>query len=168
MVEQFGFKKVAFADKVKTTLAQVFNIPEKNLWGTDEDKMKPTPVRWDHLQNIDWPEKNDPTFLTVRELMQIFATEICRNKIPGIWYQYLDLNQHERLVISDLRFENEARFLKKHQALIIEVVREGRKATHHASEAGLPADLIDHRIENNDSLDAFFKASDKLLKSLNL
>lgn len=154
LVTQYGFKKVAFADNVKEALATIFSIPKDKLWGSDEDKQSLTSVRWNHLEGIQRSDKSNPDFLTIRELMQIFATEICRDKIPSIWYRYLDLKQAEKLVISDLRFENEARHLKDNGATIIAVYRHSAQASSHASESGIPDELIDYSIDNNDSLEA--------------
>lgn len=166
MVGEFGFRKLAFADKLKETLHALFNVPREKLWGSEADKQSLTSVRWEHLQDLPPREHQHETFLTIRELLQIFATEVCRQKIPGIWYQYLDLPMRQRLVISDLRFANEAEFLRQRGAHVIEVRRPGVLGGAHASEAGLPADLVDHVLVNDGTLADLHDKARVLLASL--
>jgi len=165
MVEEFGFKKVAFADKLKNALHLLFNVPKQNLWGSDEDKMKLTEVKWTSLNNINRENRQDSTYLSVRELMQIFATEVCRTSIPGIWYEYLDINEQENIVVSDVRFDNEAEFLKSKNAYVIKVKRKCATSTAHESEKGITDDLMDKIFENNGTLDEFLEKSRAELKT---
>jgi hypothetical protein len=57
------------------------------------------------------------------------------------------------LALTDLRFENEAQRIKRLGGVIWEVVRPGKESDGHASEVSLPAELIDHQIHNDGSLD---------------
>jgi len=168
LVSEFGYTKVAFADRLKQALHVIFEVPKKQLWGSDHDKQQLTKVAWSDLSGIERAERDHPNFLSVRELMQIFATEICRSKIPSIWYKYLNLEESERLVISDLRFENEAAFLRVHRALLIKVKRPSALGGEHASEAGLLDEGMDHVLMNDTDLESFLKKGRALFLDLGL
>lgn len=168
LVREYGFKKVAFADRLKEALHLIFDVPRDWLWGSDEDKQKLTRVAWNDFEDIDWSDKDDSTFLSVRELMQIFATEICRSKIPGIWYRYLPIRSDENLVISDLRFTNEAEFLKQNQAVLIKVKRPGAEGGEHESEAGLPDSTMDHVLLNDADLESFYMKGREIFENIGL
>lgn len=166
LVREFGFAQLALADRLKEVLALLFGIDRSLLWGKDAQKQSLTPVRWKDLCGIDRVQKFHPEFLTVRELMQIFATEICREKIPGLWYQFLPYERHLRLVVSDIRFENEARYIKKRGAVLIHVIRPGVSGGQHPSEAGIPAELIDHELLNDGTVEAFEDRARKMFVRL--
>lgn len=168
LVKEYGFKKVAFADRLKEALHLIFNVPRAWLWGSDEDKQKLTKVAWSDFENFDKSEKDDETFLSVRELMQIFATEICRSKIPGIWYRYLPIHPEENLVVSDLRFSNEAEFLKENKAILIKVNRPSARGGEHESEAGLPDKMMDFVLSNDADLESFYSKGRDLFEKVGL
>ena len=166
LVTEFGYTRVAFADRVKDALHVIFGVPKNLLYGSDSDKQKLSPVRWAELHGLTRPHKDHPEYLSVRELLQIFATEICREKIPGIWYQYLQIPPQEKIVVSDLRFENEAQFLRSKGAIFIKVKRPQAQGSAHASELGLPDSDMDHIIDNGGSLEEFLELGRKMLASL--
>ena len=168
LVEEYGFQKIAFADKLKEALALIFSIPREDLWGSDEQKRKKSTVLWSELQGIDRPQKDYPDVLSIRELMQIFATEVCRDKIPGIWYRYLELPPGKNYVVSDLRFQNEALFLKEKSAILIKVSRPSALSTNHASEAGLEDSLLDHHLSNDASLENFYDNARNLFSEIGI
>jgi len=155
LVDEFGYERVAFADRVKEAIHVIFGVPRKLLYGSDKDKQKPSGVRWEDLQDISRDTRDDPEVLSIRELLQIFATEICRSKIPSIWYRYLPLPEGKRLVISDLRFRNEAEFLLNRGAHLVKVVRPSVGGMDHESEQGLPDSMMNCVISNDGSLKMF-------------
>jgi hypothetical protein len=166
LVSEYGFQRLAFADRVKDAIHIIFSVPKADLYGSDTDKQKLSPVKWSDLEQVDREQKDDPTHLSIRELLQIFATEICRDKIPSIWYRFLPIQNQELTVISDLRFLNEAEHLRSLNALIIEVKRPSAMASHHASESGLPPDLIHHTLQNDSDLETFLKKGRNLFSQL--
>lgn len=162
LVEEYGYRRIAFADRLKEAVSIIFSVPREHLFGTEEDKNRLTAVRWIDLREVDRKERSDPEFLTVRELMQTFGTEVCRRHIPDIWFRYLPEDDSRPLVVTDLRFLNEAEFLKSRGAVLIEVIRKGLNAQGHESEAGLPPGLCDHTIENDSSLEDFLNRGRQL------
>ena len=166
LVSEYGYTRVAFADRVKDALHVIFGVSKDLLYGSDSDKQKLSPVRWRDLQDIDRALKDHPDFLSVRELLQIFATEICREKIPGIWYQYLNIPPQTKIVVSDLRFENEADFLRSKHAIFVKVKRPRAQGSAHASELGLPDETMDYILDNDGSLDEFLDKGRSMMAAL--
>ena len=158
LVREYGYRRIAFADRVKDAIHVIFGVPREHLYGSNEDKQRPSGVRWDDLHDIVREKKDDPNVLSVRELLQVFATEICRSKIPSIWYRYLPLPEGERLVISDLRFENEANFLLERGAQLVKIQRPSVEGTHHESELGLPDEMMHKVIQNDATLERFHES----------
>jgi hypothetical protein len=168
LVDEFGYTRIAFADRVKDAIHLIFGVSKELLYGSDEDKQQLSPVRWSDVEKVPERKKDDPTFLSIRELLQIFATEMCRDKIPSVWYRYLPIDPQRPTVISDLRFENEAQHLQSLGAVIIRVQRPQAKASSHASEMGIPEAYIHHNILNNKDLDHFLNLGRALCRELNI
>lgn len=83
-------------------------------------------------RNFDESLKN--YYLTIRQLMQVFATEYCRRLFGSdVWVYSALKNNAQQLIISDLRFVNEAAIIKKHNGLLIYVDR-GLEFGQHPSE----------------------------------
>jgi len=111
LVEQRGFTKISFADRLKDGVASVFNWDREMLEGnTDESRA--------------WREKVDPYWstelgkpVTPRLVLQLFGTDCMRNGFyDGIWVslvkQQLLAHPETDFVIPDVRFENEAEMIK--------------------------------------------------------
>lgn len=93
-----------------------------------------------------------------RELMRTLGTEWGRREVhPDLWLlvarHRLSRNQAAGVltVITDVRFENEAHFIRKMGGRVIEIRRTGNYyyGGEHASDRPLPAELI-HRTVLND------------------
>ena len=111
LVEQRGFTKISFADKLKDGVASVFGWDREMLEGNTEDSRA-------------WREKVDPYWstetghpITPRLVLQLFGTDCMRNGFfDGIWVslvkkQLLE-NPDSNFVIPDVRFENEANMIR--------------------------------------------------------
>lgn len=90
-----------------------------------------------------------------RQAMQLLGTEWGRTLIdPDIWLGAVNqrllhvLDAGSRAVFDDVRFDNEARFLREESAgIVIHLENPSAPARMaHASESGISPDLIDHRI----------------------
>lgn len=152
-VSEYGYTKYAYANKLKEVLSLLFNIPIELLHGSDEDKNSLTTVRWDKLDVDDCPIiPAHEEFLTIRELMQIFATNICRRHYKDIWIETAFPKQG-RVVVSDVRFQNEAEYIHENNGLIIAVKREAAQGGSHESEQGIDPELVDAWIDNDGTLE---------------
>lgn len=153
--QEYGFVKKAFATKVKQAINVIYDVPLELLNGSDEDKNTLTDVRWDSFVGIERDEKQDEIFLSVRELMQIFATEMCRDKQPNIWFEVAFKNVG-KIVVSDLRFNNEAEFIKQHKGFVIGVRRQSAVGGNHQSESGIDSSYVDVWIDNDSNLEELY------------
>jgi len=107
-------------------------------------------------------ELNDPVLKEItldeygkspREIMQLLGTEFARNMLSeDIWVTAMKrrISPGMKVVIDDVRFENEARFIRDTGGSVVEVrrTRLDENADTHVSEAGISKDLIDGIINN--------------------
>jgi hypothetical protein len=99
---------------------------------------------------------------SLRVMLQTLGTEWGRHCIdPDIWVikaaEFIARNADvcNRIVFSDVRFNNEAQFIKDAGGLIVHVVRDDKPTIdneNHVSEAGILAEYIDVTVHNNGTL----------------
>ena len=112
LVKDHNFVKISFADKLKDTVATLFDWDRTLLDGKTE-------------QSRLWREQEDPYWskelkkkVTPRYVLQVFGTECMRDGFyDGVWVslakkKILD-NPDINWVIPDVRFENEANMIKE-------------------------------------------------------
>lgn len=150
--------KGSFAHKVKQCASIITGI---GLTCTDKDSYS-SPV-YDYTRED--KQKLIPHLgMTLREFLQRFATEACRDNISqGIWVDSLleQIKNHPRttnVIITDLRFENEIKKLREERVVLVKVIRDNyqgdpKAEKEHLSEKGLSDDLFDLVITNNGTLD---------------
>lgn len=90
-----------------------------------------------------------------RKILQVIGTEGFREFSDSFW---VDIAPKEDVVIADVRFENEATFIRDNGGFIIHVERpeEGIatiKEAGHASEAGIKVDPLDYTVVNDSSIE---------------
>lgn len=164
LVEQHGFKKAAFADRLKAAAGCIFGLSMQQLYG-------------DQKEEIDqfW---ND----TPRNILQKMGTECMRRGYrDDIWIQalfrYIELDGWEtkeetNWVVSDVRFPNEAQAIKDHKGMLIQINRpelgQGKIATKmHASETAMVNyHGWDHVITNDGSIQDLYDTVSFCLKSV--
>ena len=104
-----------------------------------------------------------------RRMMQTLGTEWGRQLInPDLWL----IMAHRRLlqngpgmIISDVRFDNEAAWIRKHGGRIIHVIRPDTKAVEaHASEDGIEMQDTDARLFNSGTLEELQLSVRELLR----
>lgn len=96
---------------------------------------------------------------TPRTFMQLLGTEFGRNMVhPDFWVSHTMMKVRRArdagfpVVISDVRFESEARAIRDSGGVVLWVHRPGVEAGDHASEQGIPAHLVDLTIHNDSTL----------------
>lgn len=99
---------------------------------------------------------------TPRYAMQTLGTEWGRNTISETLWIDVCINKAKNhtgnVVISDVRFENEAVAIRNAGGIIIKIVRKDApviQTSKHSSEAGISECLVDHIIENNSDIVTF-------------
>ena len=128
-------KTYAFADELKLYCKEHHDqlVPQWQLWHTT----KQYPVR-----------KDDPIY-GYTPILQWYGTEIARKQDPDTWVKALDARIKKEIpevaVITDVRFSNEAEYIKKAAGYLVKVVRlnsdgtqwidPGRDAKHPSETA---------------------------------
>lgn len=149
----YGFQLYAFADPLRDGLMNILNLTPCDF---DDDRKERT---------IEWLGRSP------RELMQTLGTDWGRNMVhPDLWLllakQNLDnfgqaYENAPGFVISDLRFENEADFVRKHGGIILHILRsDAAEVNPHASESGIGIQDNDLVLHNNGSLEDLFDQLD--------
>ena len=140
LVKQHGFKRVAFADKIRECL-YVLN-PIINYAG---DRLA------ESIDAVGWDEGKQHS--EVRRLLQTFGAEVGRNLIdPNLWVEMTmsGLNRDENIVITDVRFPNEYEAIKWAYGEIWRIERPGvEPVNRHYSETALDGWQFDRIIENS-------------------
>lgn len=144
-------KQQAFADKLKISAARAFGISEIDAINFCEDLKE--------SGSISVKSSNFNFEVSGRQFLQWYGTEAHRQVFDDrFWIQQLlpDQIDHENqlIVITDVRFENEAEAIRVAGGDIIRVVRmDADGEDEHLSEQPLPDDLIDIEILNDSNLD---------------
>lgn len=149
----------AFADPLKQALASMFNLTANQLEGTEKE------------QPLPWLGKS------TRELMQLLGTEWGRDLVhPQLWLLLAEQNlqllaEHDQamkgVVIRDVRFDNEADWIRSKGGVIFHISRRGiRPANNHVSEYGVHHYPGDYVIENDSTLDALYDQVERASSSL--
>ena len=111
LVDDYGFTKLSFADKLKDGVATVFNWDRAMLEGDTVESRE-----WRETQDDFWTRETGRT-ITPRLVLQEFGTDCMRHGFDdGIWVslvkQELVKLSNKNFVIPDVRFPNEANMIK--------------------------------------------------------
>jgi hypothetical protein len=164
LIEKYGYKKLSFAGAVKDVASVVFSWDRKMLEGDTKESRE-----WREQVDEWWSNKLGIPNLTPRYILQQFGTDLFRNHFhKDIWIACVErkLQQYEKVVITDCRFPNEIRIMKKYGATVIHIYRDelpewfydvklGEKEPPkelHASETSWIKESFDYTIENNSTI----------------
>lgn len=117
------------------------------------------PKRMLNLMGIDTSDeakdKDDPYYgISVRKMMQTLGTDWGRSLDEDIWIKaFTKLYPKGKYVITDVRMENEAKFIRDNGGIVIHVKGRGGINTTHPSEAGIEVKGLDVVIENVGTLE---------------
>jgi hypothetical protein len=133
---------VSFADPIREGVAAMFGWNNRHLHGELKEVVDPL------------------VGVSPREAMQKLGTEWGRGMIKEtLWadlakhrVNYL-LNVNRNVVVSDIRFDNEAQLIHDLDGIIIRIERDNLPTVReHASEQGVSDDLVHYVLKNNSSL----------------
>lgn len=132
------YKQYAFAQPMKEACKVIFGWDERHVNGVLKDVV-------------------DPRYGTSpRKALQTLGTEWGRDIInPSIWLirAQIEIAKHRDLVITDVRFDNEAELIRSSGGIIVKVTREDTTGVMaHSSEAGIKWELIKHVVTNNGTI----------------
>jgi len=161
LVRQHEFDKRGFSDPLKAGIQAMFALTP-NVWGSREYKETP-------LGGIG---------VSPRRLMQTLGTEWGRDAVdPDLWINVM--RQHwdnmfsfyrgtPNLVIPDVRFDNEAEWIRSEGGSVILVERPYKnvEVETHSSEDGLLAANLDGVVYNNSDIITFLQNGIYTLRKL--
>ena len=113
-------------------------------------------------------------FMTYREFLQRLGTEAIRTGIhPEAWVNAMFADFHSTIshwLITDCRFKNEAAAVKRHQGIIVRInnSRLPVQEDPHPSETDLDDHKFDYVIDNEGTLEEFYKKIKVMLKHYQL
>jgi hypothetical protein len=164
-----GFVKYAFATPLKKACQEIFMFTDEQTEGDDKEKYDP---RWN---------------ISARKVFQIFGTEIFRENLTSFfpemieiennfwtyrfkkWYEnQLKQNKNIKIVVTDVRFENEADIIKELGGHIIKVERNNSENIDmHKSETSIDKIKYDYLVKNNDDISNYYDSLSDILKQIN-
>lgn len=78
-------------------------------------------------KELGWNENKDKKG---RKILQHLGTEVCRNIDDDYWVKklekYIKKNNYKYIIIDDIRFQNEADFIKKNNGFLIHIERRSK------------------------------------------
>lgn len=140
----------AFADRLYESAAQALGVAASDLreWKLD-DRVSLEVV--DRDPGVSFARVGHLVRLTVREYLQRYGTEAHRDVFgEGFWVDALDLTHgdHDLVVVTDVRFPNEAEAIRAHGGHVVRVVGPPTVDDDHPSEAPIEDHLVDHVLDN--------------------
>jgi hypothetical protein len=132
-----GYKRLSFADNVREAIWRLNPMVPRRVFSdyNDDYDVWHTAQEWVELWGwervkVDLPE--------MRRLLQVMGTEVGREMFgEESWVEMVarQVSQHEKVVITDVRFPNEAAFVRSVGGRVIRIERLGnRPVNQHASE----------------------------------
>lgn len=151
LVDKYGFKKYTFGNLLKKTIKILFSMSDEQLYG---EKKEDVDDFWGYSS---------------RQLLQIIGTDLLRNQFDeNIFtkslYKKIIEDDYKKIVISDVRFENEKNMVESIGGIIYRINRNTIKNNdNHISEKAL--DHIEFKtIENNSTIGELYKKIDNIIK----
>ena len=187
LVNFHEFRRESFANSLKDAVAAVFGWDRTLLEGRTKQARE-----WREQVDPWWAERLNMPNLTPRLMLQLWGTEVCRKGFhDDIWIASLEnklRNSEDNVVISDCRFPNEIRAIKKAGGIVIWVQRgelpswysnalyanAGSKQDQeklkelgvHSSETAWVGTPFDYTLGNNTSIDNLYKEVKDLVSDL--
>jgi len=153
----FSSKKYAFADPLKEICSDLFGIEKDLLWGENYQKEKLTRFKWSDIPFSNNCESKEG-FLTVRDVLQLWGTDIFRTFNPDCWvmatHKKIKQDNFDFALISDCRFQNEINFFAEENPLVIHLSRNVLNLSHESENCNINYDGIkNYSIIDNSEMD---------------
>lgn len=163
---KYGFKTLSYAGPLKEGISKLFDIPMDTL--CDDKKKEAVDPRWGK---------------SPREIMQWLGTDIFRKQVDEeFWVKHMGwrlekllVEQGECVVITDIRFDNEAELLKAYPHSEVWKIDASKRLAatglglqgrtkDHATEKGIKHELLDFVVDNNEGFHNLFQQVDDRLE----
>lgn len=158
LVERHGYRRIAFADKLRDVALAVDPIVEAGNFGPWRLSGYVHHFGWDDAK-VNYPE--------VRRILQALGTAVRDHVDPWAWVKAAlnDVDTDEDVVISDVRFRNEAEAITARGGLMVRVRRPGVGPVNgHASEHDLDEWTFDYSLNNTGTLDELADVVDVVMR----
>ena len=150
LITKYGYKRISFADPLKKCIKELFGFTDNQLYSHEKEV---TDIYWD---------------IKPREAMQFVGTDIVRDTFPkkllpniknDFWIKRADLiykqnPNNDKIVFSDVRFQNEVDYIHSIGGIIVKINRNNIK-NYDTHKSELEIDTIknfDIQIDNNSNL----------------
>ena len=190
LVNRFDFRQDSFASGLKDACAVIFDWPRAMLEGDTTESRE-----WREVVDPWWSEKLAMPNFSPRLALQVIGTEALRNNFhQDLWFLTLQnrirKNPEQHVVISDVRFPNEIKFIQEQKGVLVRINRgpvpvwyetailankgnslakEAMTKTYssaHFSEWAWVGSKIDYEINNNTTLEDLNKQVTDLIASI--
>lgn len=141
LINEYAFERIAFADPIRKILYDMSPT-------IDGERLA------DMVDNYGWDITKSKE--EVREFLQVLGYSARMNIHPDVWVMaaFSQMRADKNYVIADVRFLNEADYIKKHGGEVWRVERPGVNAVNqHISEWEMDNYKCDHGILNDGDLD---------------
>lgn len=148
---ELGYRCIAFAEPIKHAVEDMFSL-DAEVW-TDRQLKESTLHDSGLVPGL---------HCSPRYLAQTLGTEWGRDLIaPDVWVRAVEskikaearLYGAQKFVVTDVRFSNEAEWIRSLAGRVVEIDRPGYNWNpEHASEVGPADELVDHTLLNTGSL----------------
>jgi len=165
LIEKYDYVQYSFAGPLKKACQEIFMFTDEQTEGHDKEILDD---RWG---------------VSARKVFQIFGTEMFRDKLGEffpemehikenfwtyrfeMWYaQQKQKDPNVKVVVTDIRFQNEATIVKKLGGRVIKVNRNtGMSTDNHSSEKNIDLIKGDITIKNNGTLEEYYQELEKAL-----
>jgi hypothetical protein len=190
LVEEYNFRQDSFAASLKDACAAMFDWPRHLLEGDTKESREYREVvdEW-------WAQQLGIPNFTPRYALQIMGTDVLRNNFhQDMWFLTLRnrirKNPEQSVVISDVRFPNEIKFIQDQGGILIKVNRgvepvwyetavmankgnsiaknimEKTYSSAHLSEWAWVGSKIDYEVNNNGSMEELNVQVQDILKNI--
>lgn len=123
LVDSHGFRQDSFAASLKDACAAMFDWPRHMLEGDTSESRE-----WREIVDPWWAEQLNMSNFSPRYALQVMGTDVLRNNFnQDMWFLTLRnrirKNPDQDVVISDVRFPNEIKFIQDMGGILIKVNR---------------------------------------------
>lgn len=179
LIKHFGYRKVSWADALKSMLSEALEIPLNDFYARSKDNIRPVTIddtaatKLMDLLTESYGEIDNYTDLrlqlqntsypSLRVLMQEFGTRFARYQIdPEIWIKITkkNLDMSELLIFSDCRMENERKAVREMGGFNMIIKRDlAGDSDSHETENNFGEDSeYDFIVENNSCLSSLYSS----------
>ncbi len=146
LTNNFSFDRYSFATPIKDAIKAIFpHIADARLYGNKKEDIIPD------------------LGVSARHMLQTLGTDWGREMVhPDIWLKaaesHIEAHSNSYFVIPDVRFDNEAEFIRDNDGAMICITRkDSADVIVHSSEEGITRSMNDYVVQNNGTIEELHK-----------